>query len=299
MTMSSGGMVPCTIAATRIDIMSTVDYRDFELTAGGVRLVGRYGGAGEPVLFLHGSGGGLHSWSAIADRLADRYQVWLVARRGYGPSGAPSTGKRFADEVADVRRLVRHIAATNGVDDPGVHLVGASYGASLALHVGLDAPAGLRSLALFEPPLFAAGPRIVPLAQRYAEAFERGDTDATAAVLNEVTQVPAEIVAAFAAAAPARPDPVEARRSGLGWRYDLDALAADDTDLARWSEVRLPTLLMAGTETWPPMPATMRELAEALPDVRPVPLSRQSHFATMTAPDLVADALRDFLATRN
>ncbi|MEV0841383.1 alpha/beta hydrolase [Actinocatenispora sera] len=279
--------------------MNTAAYQDFQLaTDDGVSLAGRHAGLGEPVLFLHGSGGGLHSWAGIADRLADEYQVWLVARRGYGPSGQPAPGKRFADEVADVRRLVRHIGATHGTDQPAVHLVGASYGASLALHAGLDAPGGLRSLALFEPPLFAAGPRIVPLARRYAEAFELGDSDTTAAILNEVTQVPAEIVAAFAAAAPARPDPVEARRSGLGWRHDLDALAADGTDLTRWSGVRLPTLLMTGTETWSPMPETMRGLAAALPQVTLVPLAGQSHFATMTAPDLVADTIRTFLAER-
>ena len=293
--------------------MSTT-YQPFELTTDdGVRLVGRYAGAGEPVLFLHGSGGGLDSWAGIAERLADAYQVWLVARRGYGPSGQPPRPNRFADEVADVHRIVRHIAERRHTDpsgapseggahpastpsERGVHLVGGSYGASLALHTALTAPDGLRSVALFEPPLFAAGPRIVPLAQRYAAAFERGDTAALAAIRTEVTRVPPEIVAAFAGAG--QPEPAEAYRSGLGWRHDLDALAADGTDLARWSGVRLPTLLLAGTDTWAPMPDTMRELAAVLPDVRFVELAGQSHFATMTAPEAVTDALRAFLADR-
>lgn len=276
--------------------MNTVEYQDFQLTAAdGVALVGRYGGSGEPVLFLHGSGGGLHSWAPIAERLSGEYQVWLVARRGYGPSGQPAPGKRFADEVDDVHRLVRHIGATNGAVEPGVHLVGASYGAYVALHTALAEPGGLRSLAVFEPPLFAAGPRIAPLATRYREAFERGDTAASLAVLNEVTLVPEQIVAAFAAASAAEPDPVEARRAGLGWRHDLDALAADDTDLARWSGIALPSLVMAGGDTWPPMPETTRGLAAALPDARLVVWPGQLHFATATAPDLVADTLREFL----
>ncbi|BCJ34608.1 hypothetical protein Athai_21110 [Actinocatenispora thailandica] len=276
--------------------MNAVAYQDFQLTAAdGVRLAGRYAGAGDPVLFLHGSGGGLHSWAAIADRLSDRYQVWLVARRGYGPSGQPAVGKRFGDEVSDVHRIAGHIAAQTGT---AVHLVGASYGAYLALHAARAEPGGLRSLAIFEPPLFAAGPRIVPLARRYAAAFERGDSAAAAAVLNEVTLVPEQIVRAFAASSTAEPDPVEAQRSGLGWRHDLDALAADETDMARWSAVTLPALLMAGADTWPPMPETVRDLAGVLPEVRTVVWPGQMHFATATAPDLVADTLREFFAAQ-
>lgn len=260
----------------------------------GTRLVVRRTGAGDPVVLVHGSGGGLHSWAAVADLLADDHELWMPARRGYGPSDVPPGVKSFPDEVADLVAVVR---AASGPSGRPVHLVGASYGATLALHTAAAEPADLRSLAVFEAPLYAAGPTTAALLVRYRAAFERDDAPAMAAALNELTRVPAEIVAAFAAqAGDQRPDPVEARRTAVGWLHDLEALASDGTDLARWSSIRVPTLLMQGADTWEPMPSTMNALAATIPSARQVVWPGQSHFVTMTAPALVADTLRGFFA---
>jgi pimeloyl-ACP methyl ester carboxylesterase len=258
------------------------------------RLVIRRAGSGDPVVLVHGSGGGLRSWAAVADQLARDHEVWMPARRGYGPSDVPPGPKSFTEESADLTAVIE--AARESSGQP-VHLVGASYGATLALHTASTDSRHVRSLALFEPPLFAAGPEIVPMLDRYRSAFERDDAQAMAAALNDVTRVPAEIVAAFAAAAgDRRPDPVEERRSATGWLHDLEALAGDSTDVARWSSITVPTLLMQGADTWEPMPTTMKALATALPGARRIVWQGQSHFVTMTAPTLVADALRQFFA---
>ena len=267
--------------------------RDLSVTsADGTRLAVRRVGSGAPVVLVHGSGGGLHSWTAVADRLAGDHEVWMPARRGYGPSDVPPGSKSFDDEIPDVVAVLETAGESSG--EP-VHLVGASYGATLSLHTAAAHPGRLRSLAVFEPPLFAAGADLVPLLDRYRAAFDRDDPAAMAAVLNEVTRVPAEVVTAFAAAARDRTsDPVEARRSAIGWLHDLEALTRDSTDIDRWSAITVPALLMQGADTWEPMPATMSRLAGTLPRARRVIWQGQSHFATMTAPDLVADALRRF-----
>jgi pimeloyl-ACP methyl ester carboxylesterase len=258
----------------------------------GTGLVVRRAGSGDPVVLVHGSGGGLHSWTAVADRLADRYEIWMPARRGYGPSDVPDRVKTFADETFDVLAVIDAARESSGRP---VHLVGASYGATLSLHTALAHPDAVRSLAVFEAPLFASGPELVPLLDRYRAAFERNDSTAMAGILNQVTRVPAEVVAAFAAGAGKRtPDPVEERRSAIGWLHDLEAMAADSTDLDRWSSITVPTLVMRGADTWEPMPATMESLAQAIPAARRIVWPGQSHFVTMTAPDLVATALRQF-----
>jgi pimeloyl-ACP methyl ester carboxylesterase len=263
-------------------------------SADGTRLVVRRAGSGDPVVLVHGSGGGLHSWAAVADQLADGYEVWMPARRGYGPSDVPPGIKSFTEETAD---LIAVIEAARESSGKPVHLVGASFGATLSLHTASADPRDLRSLAVFEPPLFAAGAEIVPLLDRYRAAFEREDAREMSAALNEVTRVPAEIVAAFAAAGDGRaPDPVESRRSAIGWLHDLEALAEDSTDIARWSSITVPTLLMQGADTWEPMPTTMTTLARTIPRARRIVWQGQSHFVTMTAPALVADALRQFFA---
>jgi pimeloyl-ACP methyl ester carboxylesterase len=272
---------------------------DLEIrSSDGTRLVVRRVGAGDPVVLVHGSGGGLHSWAGVAALLEEDFEVWMPARRGYGPSDVPPGPKSFEAEIADV------LAVIEAAGRP-VHLVGASYGALLALHTAVRAagPATavrtsgpVRSLAIFEPPLFATGEAIGPLLERYRSAFEREDAAGMFAVLNEVTRVPAEIVAAFAAAGERKPDPVEERRSAVGWLHDLEALAGDRPDPGRWAALTMPTLLMSGAQTWEPMPSTMDALARAIPGVRRVVWAGQSHFVTAVAPGLVADALPEFFA---
>jgi len=263
-------------------------------SADGTRLAVRREGAGAPLVVVHGSGGGLDSWAPVAGLLAETRELWSYARRGYGPSDLPAGPKSFADDVADAVAVLDAAAAAGGGP---VDLAGSSYGAIVALHVAVARPAALRSIALWEPPLFAAGPRVGPLLERYRAALARDDADAAAAVLNELTRVPAEIVALVAAAgAAARPDPEEARRSAVGWLHDLEALAADSADAARWRAVAVPALLLQGADTWEPMPTAMEELAAVLPDLRRTVLEGQSHFAPSTAPEAVAEALRRFLA---
>ncbi len=91
----------------------------FLASADGTRLAVRRIGSGTPVVMLHGSGGGLHSWEPVATLLADEYELWLVARRGYAPSDRPGRPKSFADEVADMRAV---LAAIGG----SAHAVGAA-----------------------------------------------------------------------------------------------------------------------------------------------------------------------------
>jgi pimeloyl-ACP methyl ester carboxylesterase len=247
----------------------------------GTRLAVRRLGAGIPVVLLHGSGGGLHSWRAVADLLADRYELWLVCRRGYAPSDVPAGPNSFAAEVADVRAVLDAAGAP-------AHLAGSSYGATLALHAaGID---GVRSLSLYEPPLFAAGPRLAPVLAAYRELLAAGHvTAATLLFLREVARVPEALLAALGGG---QPDPVGA----VGSRSDLEAMTADDGDIARWSAVSRPALIMQGADTWEPMPATIDRLAAALPTAERVVWAGQAHFATSTAPGLVAATLRRFLA---
>ena len=249
----------------------------------GTRLTVRRLGAGIPVLLLHGSGGGLHSWRPVADLLTNRYELWLVSRRGYAPSDRPDRPSSFPAEVDDVR------AVLDAAGGPA-HLVGASHGATVALHAAAAGAGPLRSLALYEPPLFAAGPGLAPVLAAYRERLAAGDeTGATLLFLREVARVPDPLLAALG---DPEPDPVGA----VGSLHDLEAMAADDGDVDRWRAVEPPTLLMQGADTWDPMPATLDRLAAALPRVERVVWPGQAHFATSTAPGLVADTLRRFLA---
>ncbi|WP_459547449.1 alpha/beta fold hydrolase [Nocardia sp. X0981] len=245
----------------------------------------RRAGSGSPVIMIHGSGGGLHSWQPVAEHLPDRFDLWLPARRGYPPSGPGHAPKHFADEVRDLWGIVEMIGRP-------VHLVGMSYGANVALHA---AASGLpvRSLALWEPPLFAAGAELAPVLARFEKLTAAGERrQATRLLAEKVARVPAALVEG--ADDEGEPDPDEPDDS-YGWSRDLESLIADTTYLDRWSTVTTPALLMRGGETWQPMPETIERLATVMPHAILETFPGQMHFAPSTVPETVAAALDAFL----
>ena len=261
---------------------------DLHLTSGdGTPLVARRSpGTGVPVVLVHGSGGGLHSWDPVVAHLPDDVETWAYARRGFAPSGPCTSPKTFDDDADDLAAVV---AAAGG----HAHVLGGSYGATVALHHALAHPGGVATLSVFEPPLFAAGPRLVPVLGEY-RALADADRPSQAALLfaRDVARLPEDLVAAAPPAADGPPSD-EARAEMVGNLHDLEAMAADDGDLGRWAGIDVPVTLLEGAETWSPMPETMGALAMVLPRVRRVRWPGQSHFAAFTAPELVAAALAE------
>ena len=244
-------------------------------------------GTGDPVVLVAGSGSGPDSWTAVAHALAGEFEVRSFVRRAYTggpPERAPRT---FAAEVADLR------AVLDAVGRPA-HVVGASLGATLALHTARQDPSGIRSLVLFEPPLLLAGPHVGEVAVRHHELVAAGAYRAAGLlVAREVLHAPSFLLDALAHAP--QQDPTEAAREAHGWEADLAQLADDAPDVARWSAITLPTLLLQGGRTWSPVREGVEALARALPHAERVTWPDESHFVTATAPGLFADAVREFV----
>jgi len=105
--------------------------------------------SGPVVVFLHG---------LVIDNLSSLYyslanpvaqvgaDAILYDQRGHGLSERPPSGYRIEDSVADLGRLLEHLEVAGPV-----HLVGHSYGASVALRAALAEPARFASLVLVEP----------------------------------------------------------------------------------------------------------------------------------------------------
>jgi pimeloyl-ACP methyl ester carboxylesterase len=105
-------------------------------------------GTGDPVLFVHGSAGALDEFESQVERLSGRFRTIVYSRRFHPPNPPPHTGDRYTigEHAADL------IAILEGVKSPA-HVVGASYGAYVALFAALERPALMRSLVLCEPPV--------------------------------------------------------------------------------------------------------------------------------------------------
>ena len=98
----------------------------------------------ERVVFLHGSNVPDPEVTWRKQRpLAERYELVVVDRRGFGQSPAADR-ITWESEISDILALVGERA----------HVVGHSYGAVLALLFGSSHPERVRSLVAIEPPAF-------------------------------------------------------------------------------------------------------------------------------------------------
>ncbi len=233
------------------------------VSADGTRIGVRRVGAGQPVVLVHGSYGGLDSFQAVAEGLSDGFECWLMARRGHAPSDTPNQANTFAAEVHDVLAV---LAAAHDQAGTGrrAHLVGGSYGATLALHTALTDPHALGALALFEPPLFAAGPGLVPVLSQYRALLAADDlTGASRLFAQQVARAPATLLAGSDDDDPPDGDPdvtstgtrvpVDDRdpagaavrlRIARAALHDLEAMTTDSEDVTRWSAIGSPTLVI-------------------------------------------------------
>lgn len=102
----------------------------------------------QPVVFIHGLGmDNLSSfYYTLANPLAHAgADVVLYDLRGHGFSERPRTGYRVSDSVADLAALLSAL----GIDAP-VHLVGNSYGGTVALSFATAYPEQVASMVLIE-----------------------------------------------------------------------------------------------------------------------------------------------------
>ncbi|MEU9197833.1 alpha/beta fold hydrolase [Streptomyces hundungensis] len=122
-------------------------------------------GEGPPVVLVHGDVLSARTAWAAQERLAGRYSLRLVNRRGYG--GSPSVaGQDFLVDAQDVAEAL----------EEGAHLVGHSFGAVAALIAAGHHPGRVRSLTVVEPLVLALvrkRPDARAFVRRYAEIAAR------------------------------------------------------------------------------------------------------------------------------
>ena len=107
------------------------------------------GGAGPPVLMLHGYPQCLAMWARIAPQLVERYTVVCSDLRGYGDSSKPANAPdnatySFRAMAAD------QVAAMRALGHDRFHVVGHDRGGRAAHRLALDHPDAVASLAVLD-----------------------------------------------------------------------------------------------------------------------------------------------------
>src|SRR5918911_1245828 len=119
------------------------------IAVNGTRLYYELSGVGDvPVVLVHGSWIDHHNWDAVVPPLARTFRVLTYDRRGHSRSAPATTQGSIREDAADLAALLEALALAPA------HVVGNSFGASIALRLATERPEVFRSLAVQEPPLF-------------------------------------------------------------------------------------------------------------------------------------------------
>jgi pimeloyl-ACP methyl ester carboxylesterase len=257
----------------------------------------REAGSGPGVVCVHSNGSSSSQWRTLMDLLAPRFHVLAPDSYGAGKSPPWPTDRRIAlrDEVA----LLEPVFARAG--DP-FSLVGHSYGGAICLVAAVMQPRRIKSIALYEPTLFALVEQESPSPNDVdgirntvvssVAALEKGDVLGAARYFidfwmgpGSFDPMPERNQAAIA----------EAGKNIQGWK---DCLFGEPTPLAAFARLDLPVLLMVGSKSPLSSRAVTQRLARVLPRVEVAEMEGLGHMAPVTHPETVNARIAVFLDQR-
>ena len=256
-------------------------------SADGTQIAVESVGEGRPVVLIGGAFNDRTTMAGLAQVLSPYYKAVTYDRRSRGDSGDESGDYSAEREMEDLRAVIEHVGGT-------ASLFGHSSGAVLALEA---ASRGLpvEKVAAYETPFIPEGsrPRPAPdVTERLVRLVRAGDRDgATALFQTEVIGLPAEMV--------------EGMRHSDMWGY-LTSLAHSlpydyalfepgcPVPSATLAKVGVPTLAIAGSNTFPWLAAATGQVADAVPGARFLSLQGQDH-GVLQQPGALLPCLREFL----
>jgi 3-oxoadipate enol-lactonase len=250
------------------------------------------GGAGEPILFLHGLLFDGRMYDEQVHALRGHYRCIAMDFRGQGRSAPATRGFQVEQQTADALALLRHL------DVPAAHLVGLSMGGYVSMRMAARQPSLALSLTLLNTGAGPHPPRKYPehLALAAAARALGPSNDQVVAALEK-----AMFGTAFRADPSSEPVRMQwrARWAGAHVPSVLRTLAGitQRPDIRpELGDITAPTLVIAGTQDTHHPPADARQIVEGIPGSAYVELLGVGHSATIESPAAVTAALEQHLA---
>lgn len=230
------------------------------------------------VVLVHGLGLDLRVWDALMPALA-RHRVLRLDLRGHGASDTPPPPYSMGTLIRDVERLMSHFALKDAT------VLGLGEGGLIAQGLAVKRLDLVRALVLTGSATRFGNPALWEA--RLARLASHGpDLEAEAAVLLgprwKTSPVLGQVLAMLRRTWPE------------GWQGLATATATADF-YQTTATLRLPTLVLAGSEDRKCPPDMQRELADLIAGSTFQLLRSGSHLSMLTQPGAFAEALTDFL----
>ena len=243
-----------------------------------------WGQGGERAVLLHCSLAHSGAWNGVARALSDRFDLTAPDLVGHGRGPAHDPSQDLHDQATEAARA--HLPAAPTAP---CHLVGHSFGATIALRLALDHPDRVKTLTLIEPVLFAAA-RGEPGWQAHEAALaplgplsDAQDWAAAARLFLGVWGGPVP----YDALPPAQQSYMRDRI----WVVPASTPALHDDSariLPRLGQIACPVVLIEGAQSPPVIAEIQAALARAIPQARRVIVKGAGHMAPITHPEAIA-----------
>jgi pimeloyl-ACP methyl ester carboxylesterase len=245
-------------------------------------------GDGDAVVFVPGFATSLHLFDHQAGPVSARYRAVRFDLRGQGASSAPPAGYSTSEYSEDLVALVDHLNLGR------VHLVAASMGVGIAVHLALMRPELVRSLVL---------------AGAVVDGFEGWSNDYRTR-LRRARQL-AQTEGVHAAVADWKTHPFFAATrdlggffrevlvfSGASWLQSGRRGPTGPTDFSRLSEIEKPTLVVVGDKDVDPCKEIAAELVRHIRGARRAEVPGAGHLPCWDQPEAFNRVLLEFLSAQ-
>jgi pimeloyl-ACP methyl ester carboxylesterase len=262
--------------------------------ANGIQIHYQQMGEGPDLVLIHGVTGDLSSWYLqVMPALAKEYRVTAYDLRGHGHSEVTPSGYTSAHMAADLHGLLGAL----GIDH--AHLVGYSFGGTVALHCAVLHPERVASLILGDPMIPALRSLVDLEHWPYLEAAKTNLKERDIYLPEEkwfdLEYAARQILHTQIFFGPRQGMKRNSRRllrllnntSALKEVLEVAGLTLD-----RIPEVRQPVLAMYGEAS--PVLQIALHLRDNMPNCRLVILEGLGHFFALSNPELLVTSIREF-----
>jgi pimeloyl-ACP methyl ester carboxylesterase len=232
----------------------------------GSRIAVESSGAGPAMLLVHGTSATRIRWAPVREKLAARYTIHQMDRRGRGGSNAEVGPYSLASEGQDVAAVAEAIGGD-------VYVVGHSYGALCVLEAALVTSA-FRRIVLYEPPMTSPDLDVMP--------------PDTLASMKRMTDRETILETFYLNALQLPKAAVDVLKGTEIWQARLTAALTITREIDAVNEFRAadrlagitaPVRMLLGTESPTYLRAATAAIAAQLPDARVVAVQGQAHQA--------------------
>lgn len=246
--------------------------------SGNVGLLETGGGAGTPILFLHGVGSDKSVWAPQLNHFGQTRRAVAFDYPGYGESD-------FRDDATRDDFAAAILAAMDALGIERAHVCGLSLGGVIAIAMHAAAPHRCASLIIADS--FAVHPQGRAIYERSTAASHdmRGLAEARVGALlaSEGEEIRSDVIETMG-----RIDP-EAYRLGARAVW-----LAEQRERA--TAIRVPTLVIVGDEDAITPPGLSEELVSLIPESRLHIIAGASHLANLDDPAEFNGTIDDFLS---